>query len=363
MRKEAACIALLGVLWLGAGSAHAASAVLADWRFDEGAGQAAADASGRGSDGQLGASVAGDAADPAWIAGHDGGSALAFGGADYVAVPDAAALEPGHVAVEAWVRRAGSPGVWRYVLSKGSLDCDRSAYGLYSGWAGGMSFYVSNSTSYFISPEVPAATVWDGSWHHVIGSYDGDRVRLWIDGAHVGSGTAANIAIAYGTASNGIYVGIYRGSCDLGFDGAIDDVKVWDDAPPQTTVPGPVVPAVPGTPTAVAVGGGRSAPDESATSSTRGSGTTTPRGCLRVSLSRHTIPVKRRAIVLATVRRAAKRLAGASVVVLGADVNAFARTNSTGTARIVVRARKRGRLTVRVRGQKASCPSSSVRAR
>jgi hypothetical protein len=92
------------------------------------------------------------------------GSALAFGGADYVSVPDTASLEPAHVAVDAWVRRAGSPGAWRYVLSEGSLDCDRSAYGLYSDWAGGMSFYVSNRTSYFISPEVPAATVWDGNW-------------------------------------------------------------------------------------------------------------------------------------------------------------------------------------------------------
>src|SRR4051812_26732078 len=141
MRKEAACIALLGVLWFGASSAHAAPAVLADWRFDEGAGQAATDASGRGNDGQLGAFAGVDSADPAWVAGHDGGSALAFGGADYVAVPDTAALEPGQVAVDAWVRRAGSPGAFRYVLSKGSLGCDRSAYGLYSGWTGGMSFY------------------------------------------------------------------------------------------------------------------------------------------------------------------------------------------------------------------------------
>jgi hypothetical protein len=362
MRREAACIAVLGVLWLGAGSAQAAPAVLAHWRFDEGAGQAAADASGRGNDGQLGASVAGDARDPRWIAGHDGGSALAFGGADYVSIRDTGALEPAHVAADAWVRRAGSPGAWRYVLSKGSLDCARSAYGLYSGWAGGMSFYVSNSTSYFLSPEVPAGTVWDGRWHHVTGSYDGDHVRLWIDGAHVGSGTAANIAIVYGAASHGLYVGMYRGSCDLGFDGAIDDVKVWDDAPPHTSVPGPVVPAVPGTPTEVAVGGGSSATDDSARSSTSGSATTTPSDCLHVSLSRHAIPVKRRAVVLATVRRATKRLAGARVVVLGADVNAVAQTNSKGTARIVVRARKRGRLTVRVRGQKASCPSSSVRA-
>jgi hypothetical protein len=363
MRKEAACMMLLGVLWFGASSAHAAPAVLADWPFDEGAGQAALDASGHGNHGRLGASTGIDSADPAWSAGHDGGSALAFGGADYVSVPGTPALEPTHVAVDAWVRRAGSPGAFRYVLSKGSLGCDRSAFGLYSGWSGGVAFYVSSSTAYFISPEVSAATVWDGNWHHVIGSYDGEHVRLWIDGASVGSGTAANIAIAYGTGGNGIYIGIYRGSCDLGFDGAIDDVKVWDDAPPQTTVPGPVVPAVPGTPTQVAVGGGHPATDDGTKPSTNGSGGTTPRGCLRVSLSRHTVPIKRRALVLATVRRATKRLAGASVVVHGEDVNAFARTNRKGTARIFVRARKRGRLTVRVRGQKAGCPSSSVRAR
>jgi hypothetical protein len=50
-------------------------------------------------------------------------------------------------------------------------------------------------------------------------------------------------------------------------------------------------------------------------------------------------------------------------VVQGANVNAFARTNHKGMARIFVRAHRRGRLTVRVRGQKAGCPSSSVRAR
>jgi hypothetical protein len=361
MRKEAACMMLLGVLWFGASPANAAPAVLADWPFDEGAGQAVVDASGHGHGGWLGASTGIDSADPVWIAGHDGGHALAFGGGDYVHVADTPALEPGHVTVDAWVRRTGSPGVWRYVLSRGSLNCDRSAYALYSGWTGGIAFYISSSTSYFISPEVPAATVWDGNWHHVIGSYDGDRVRLWIDGASVGNGTPANIAIAYGTDRNGIYVGIYRGSCDLGFDGAIDDVKVWDDAPPQVTGPGPIVPAVPGTPTQVAVGSGRWVTHDGAQPSTSGSGTT-PRGCLRVSLSRRTVPIKRRALVLATVRRATKRLAGVSVVVHGEDVNAFARTNREGTARIVVRVRKRGRLTVRVRGQKASCPSSTVRA-
>ena len=36
-----------------------------------------------------------------------------------------------------------------------------------------MAFYVSSQAQYTISPEVPAAIVWDGAWHHIIGSYDG----------------------------------------------------------------------------------------------------------------------------------------------------------------------------------------------
>src|ERR687887_2132021 len=146
MRKEAACIAILGVLWFGASTAQAAPAVLADWHFDEGAGQVATDASGHGNDAWLGAAVVSDAADPAWIPGHDGGTALAFGGADYVSVPDRAALEPRQVAVEAWVRRTGSPGALRYVLAKGSLGCERSSYGLYSGSSGGAGLFLPSSS-------------------------------------------------------------------------------------------------------------------------------------------------------------------------------------------------------------------------
>jgi hypothetical protein len=365
MRKEAACMVLLGVLWLGASTAHASPAVLADWTFDEGSGQVATDASGHGNDGQLGASTGSDTADPAWIDGHSGAHALGFDGSQYVSIPDSGALEPAHVAVHAWVRNDGSPGRFRYVLSKGSVGCDRSAYGLYSGWGGGIAFYVSSSTVYFISPEAPTATVWDGHWHHVIGSYDGGSVRLWIDGASVGTGTATNVGIAYGNGSKGIYIGMYRGSCDLGFNGLIDDVQVWDDPPAQASAPGPVVQPVPGTPTQVTVGGrGPSGGSSQQSGSTTTTGTkTTPRACLKVTLSRRTVPIKRRALVLATVRRSKKRVAGVKVVVQGEGVHANARTNRKGTARIVVRARKAGRLTVLVRGQKAGCPSSSVRAR
>src|SRR6266487_5954964 len=102
MRKEAACMVLLGVLWLGASTAHASPTVLADWTFDEGSGQVATDASGHGNDGRLGDSTGTDAADPAWIDGHSGAHALGFDGSQYVSIPDSGALEPAHVAVDAW---------------------------------------------------------------------------------------------------------------------------------------------------------------------------------------------------------------------------------------------------------------------
>jgi Concanavalin A-like lectin/glucanases superfamily len=353
MRKGAALVAVLGVLGWCAAPASAAPNLLAQWTLDEGAGQVASDASGHGSTGQLGASADPDGADPNWIPGHDAGSALAFDGSSYVTVLDTGLLEPQQIAVDAWVRRAGSPGRWRYVLSKGSLDCNRSAYGLYSGWSGGMAFYVSSASEYTISPEVSAATVWDGAWHHVIGSYDGNSVRLWIDGAQVGAGTPSSMAIAYVTGSRGIYIGSYRGSCDLGFRGAIDDVVVWDDRPTAATT-GPVIEPVSDTPTHIAIAGG----------GVPGATKSEPRGCLRVALSRSTIPVRRKTKVVATVRRDGRRVAGVRVVLSGKGVTVTgARTNRKGTTKISVLARSAGRLKVKVRGQKAGCPAPTVRAR
>jgi hypothetical protein len=360
MRRKFAFVAVAGILGWCATPASAAPNLLAQWTLDEGAGQVAGDTSGHGNSGELGASAAADGSDPTWVPGHDGGNALAFDGTSYVTVPDTGELEPEHIAVDAWVRNAGSPGQWRYILSKGSLECDRSAYGLYSGFGGGMAFYVSSLEQYTISPEVPAAVVWDGAWHHVIGSYDGDRVRLWIDGSRVGAGTPVGMAISYTNGSRGIYIGTYRGSCELGFHGEIDDVSVWDDASTSATT-GPVIDPVPDTPTHIAVAGAGAG----SSGTTPGASTKSPpRGCLRVTLSRRTIPVRRKTKLLATVRRDGARVAGVRIVVSGKGVTTTgARTNRKGTAKLAVRARRAGSLKVKVSGQKSSCPALTVRAR
>lgn len=130
---------------------------------------------------------------------------------------------------------------------------------------------------------------------------------------------------------------------------------MWDGRPTAATT-GSVVDPVLDTPTHIAVAGG-------AGSAPPGAKTSDPRACLRVSLSRRTIPVRRKAKLVATVRRDGHRVAGVRVVVKGKGLMVGARTDKKGTAKISVRARRAERLKVNVRGQKAGCPAPTVRAR
>jgi len=336
--------------------AFGAARVLANWSMSPGGGQVVADASGNGNDGVLGASALAEAADPAWIAGPGGAGALRFSGGQYVSVPDTPALEPARIAVDAWVRANGSPGLFRYVLSKGSDGCVRGAYGLYSGWAGGLAFYVSSSTHYTISPEAPAAAVWDGAWHHVLGTFDGTHVGLLVDGAEVGDGTPTTEPVYYGVASTGVYLGTYRGSCDEPFTGDIGPISVWDgpDVPDPSANPpshGAISPAA-GTPTSLPV---RSAGPVGAAPSPASAGR-----CLIVAVHRRTIHRQRRTRLHVTVRRGAKAAARVRVLARGAGVRLSARTDRKGRVDLVVHARTKGKVKVSVSGQPKVCAAAIV---
>lgn len=222
-------LAALAVLATPAQASH--SDLVAQWTLDAGSGQVARDSSGHGLDGRLGNASSADEGDPAWISGRIGSGALDFaGGPRSVVVPDSPLLEPAHVTADAWVRRAGSPGRFAYVLSKGASGCEAASYALYSGVGGGLTFYVYDGWNYRLSSPDAGTAVWDGEWHHVAGTYDGSLVHLYVDGVQIGSGTPAP-PIGYGLPSDeAFYIGNYRGSCDRPFTGAIDNVRIWSRA-------------------------------------------------------------------------------------------------------------------------------------
>ena len=160
------------------------------------------------------------------------GQAFGFLRGAYIEVPNAPALEPGNLTLVAWVRRDAAPDPSAYLLSKGAEECTAASYALYVGEHRGLIFYVSNGHAVDYSPG-SSSDIWDNGWHFVAGTYDGESVRLYLDGTEVGTPTAATIeGIEYGLSSGDAFnIGAYHGTCDQRFDdGHLDEVRIYDRA-------------------------------------------------------------------------------------------------------------------------------------
>lgn len=221
------------------------------WRLDESAGSTAADTSGNNLDGQLGSNSAPSGL-PMWIPdGPNGTRALRFRGdrRGFVEVtPKPEILEPCVVSVEAWVRSSALQlGQDAYIVSKGAEEWHYASYALYTGdnEPGGLSFYVSlpsltSPRAWVESPFVDHDAIWDGKWHHVVGTFDGRIVRLYVDGTQQGTGRDPRTPVPTGSFirynlsnNNRFYIGMYRmltaadSNYKFGFDGDIRGVHIW----------------------------------------------------------------------------------------------------------------------------------------
>jgi hypothetical protein len=235
VRRTAKVLALIAVtLGLVAAPAGASTIDIGKvrgwWPLNEGRGQTIYDWSGYGNHGTLGSTPGVDANDPAWIKGIFYGSALNFGGDDFVSIPNSASLQPQQFTISLWVRAPQSPGQFKYLLAKGSDACYAASWGMWTGTNGGLEFYVFDGNN-FVRSNSAVNGIWDGKWHNVTGTWDGTRATLFLDGKSTGlgqSGTGPVYSIPDGTAT----FGGYRGSCDLLFTGDIDQVMLFDKVLP-----------------------------------------------------------------------------------------------------------------------------------
>lgn len=187
-------------------------------------------------------------------------SALAFDGVDdHVTMGNAATLGLTAFTVEAWVRRDGSgdemgTGVGGLQLvpiaGKGRGENDDTIYNCnyafgFRGNVLGADF--EDAVDGGNHPVVGTTVVPWGEWHHVAVTYDGATWGLYVDGEldeqltvnaepradsvqHFGIGTAMD--------STGAPAGF--------FDGAIDEVRVWDHARTETEIAGAMFQTLPG---------------------------------------------------------------------------------------------------------------------
>jgi hypothetical protein len=156
------------------------------------------------------------------------------GSSGYAVIPDAPSLRVASVSIGAWFALGGAPppGSGLTVLSKPQSD---APWGFpFLSWMIRVNSLTTieavfgNAGGYSGAFDVPSLSV--GAFHHVLLSFDGTNIRLYLDGAPVGAPRSFPGPIAYGPQP--LLVGADHGAVPAAdfFRGTIDQVAVWDRA-------------------------------------------------------------------------------------------------------------------------------------
>ena len=187
------------------------------WALDETALTTAADSSGLGNNGTL---ING----PAWNPGGKIAGALSFDGLnDYVSLGNPASLIPGSaITLAAWFNLSDVT-YNRFILSKYDGVAPQNDTFLRFQAGTGVACAVGGSTL------IGAATITAGQWYHVVCTYDGASIRLYLNGTQMASvGKSGAIADEAGTAwLIGARTPANPTACIAGL---LDDVRIYNRA-------------------------------------------------------------------------------------------------------------------------------------
>ena len=194
--------------------------VRGSWSLDENAGTTAADNSGYGNDGTISGAT--------WTAGKFGSAENFDGAGDNINVGNDNSLLVTPVSVEAWIKPAtgGIPTGRRWTIaSKFSTTANW-------GWlldladdAGveGYRFWVRGTSAKW-------STTISTAWTHIVGTYDGLNIRLYVDNVLRASATAGSPGNIADTGN--VIIGSRNpvsGQVQENFKGVIDEVKIYKD--------------------------------------------------------------------------------------------------------------------------------------
>jgi hypothetical protein len=187
---------------------------IAHWKLNDGSGVTAVDSRGNND---------GTVASGTWTTGHVGGGLSLNGTTDYVTIADSATLRPTTaLTIAAWVKGDawGSGTDVDTILRKGDTNPNNWQLAI----AGGkVSLMLDENDD---AGHVGTTTLSTGTWYHVAATWDGAKVRIYVN-AVLDNAPAAH-ASPIGTDTRAVYLG-GRSGADL-FDGIIDDVRFYNYA-------------------------------------------------------------------------------------------------------------------------------------
>lgn len=222
----AICIVLLALVGCVQGAqvrsaASADPAVYLD--FNEGSGTTALDASGHGNAGTITGATRTES-------GGCGGALLFNGDGDYVSIPFTTLNHP---------EKEITVSAWFYVdsFAPQTLVSGYNNGGYWLGFGDGNDLWwvIDTRDSGIVSVPVQHEGITPGQWHHVTGSYDGETMKIYLDGALRNRANATG-PIRYEYA-NYVMLGTDAGeadspdaTCPKTLTGGLDEVRIYDTA-------------------------------------------------------------------------------------------------------------------------------------
>lgn len=201
-----------------------ASGLVGYWKFDEGGGATATDASGNGNNGTL------TLMDPAtdWISGKAGG-ALDFDGADdYVNFGADNFGVTNEITVSAWFKLDNVSGTHMIAAKRIEPWPSASALFLLYAFKDQLVFRVYTSAAITEFSDVGAVSA--GVWQHAVGTYDGTAVRVYVDAVMKSDPPATSGPLSTNSYSTLVGAQAFSGGKTDYFDGAIDEVRIYSRA-------------------------------------------------------------------------------------------------------------------------------------
>ncbi|MEE8391143.1 MAG: LamG domain-containing protein, partial [Anaerolineae bacterium] len=204
---------------------------IAHWTFDEGSGQTAADSSGNGHTGTLGATTGAESSDPAWWACTVGGSVLSFDGSDAFVATSSVDLSGTDKMTTAfwWNPTVASTGA-DVVVEMGPDPNTVNGVSMHFMEAERMELFTNGDVGYN-TWRTPVSPIFSpGTWYHIVAVFDrslsSSEVTGYVDGVLTGA-TAFDADNTNNFSNQPFYFGGRAGS-SLFFNGLLDDVRVYD---------------------------------------------------------------------------------------------------------------------------------------
>lgn len=162
-------------------------------------------------------------------AGWSNTKSLLFDGVDeYVQVSNDSSLNiTDNLSVSLWFKSTAG-GTWHYLVSKSAPANMQYFLRLRTGGDVLLTTYQQGDGSVY--RQVRSSATWnDGNWHHVVGTFSGGTMALYIDGSEDTSATFTGSGTSIGTQSVDLTIGAYAQNSQY-TPCTLDEITIWDTA-------------------------------------------------------------------------------------------------------------------------------------